>query len=64
MLINGKMVEAESGKTFPVMNPAAGQQFATSTFGGLKEVDLAVAAVRKTFPVWSQKPLISIGAFT
>jgi acyl-CoA reductase-like NAD-dependent aldehyde dehydrogenase len=58
MLINGNMVEAESGKTFPVMNPATGQQFATLAFGGLKEVDLAVAAARKAFPVWSQKPMM------
>jgi acyl-CoA reductase-like NAD-dependent aldehyde dehydrogenase len=58
MLINGKLVEAESGKTFPVINPATGKEFATIALGGKKEVDLAVAAAKKAFPAWSKKPMM------
>jgi acyl-CoA reductase-like NAD-dependent aldehyde dehydrogenase len=57
MLINGELVEAESGKTFPVMNPATGQQFATIALGGQKEVDKAVAAAKRAFPIWSKMPV-------
>jgi acyl-CoA reductase-like NAD-dependent aldehyde dehydrogenase len=59
MLINGKLVEAASGKSFPVINPATGQQFATIALGGPKEVDQAVAAAKKAFPAWSQKPMMA-----
>jgi acyl-CoA reductase-like NAD-dependent aldehyde dehydrogenase len=57
MFINGELVEAESGKTFPVINPATGEQFATIALGGQKEVDKAVAAAKKAFPIWSKMPV-------
>ncbi len=56
MLIGGELVEAESGKTFPVMNPANGAQFATIALGDHKDVEKAVAAAKKAFPGWSQVP--------
>jgi acyl-CoA reductase-like NAD-dependent aldehyde dehydrogenase len=59
MLINGKLVEAASGKTYPVINPATGKEFATIALGGPKEVDQAVAAAKKAFPAWSQKPMMA-----
>jgi len=55
MLINGELVEAESGKTIPVINPATGGQFATIPMGGEKDIDKAVAAAKKAFPAWSHK---------
>jgi acyl-CoA reductase-like NAD-dependent aldehyde dehydrogenase len=56
MWINGKWMDAESGKTFTVVNPANGIEFATVPLGGKPEVDKAVAAARLAFPVWSRKP--------
>ncbi|MDD5702526.1 MAG: aldehyde dehydrogenase family protein [Dehalococcoidales bacterium] len=55
MWINGQPVDAESGKTFTVVNPANGEEFAMVPLGGKAEVDKAVDAARKAFPVWSGK---------
>ena len=55
MWINGKWVEAESGKTYPVFNPATEAEIAQIPLGGKAEVDNAVEAARKAFPVWSKK---------
>jgi acyl-CoA reductase-like NAD-dependent aldehyde dehydrogenase len=55
MWINGKWVEAESGKTYPVFNPATEEEIAQIPSGGKAEVDNAVEAARKAFPVWSKK---------
>jgi len=48
-------VDAESGKTYPVFNPATGEEIAQVPLGGLADVDKAVAAARKAFPIWSKK---------
>ena len=55
MWIGGKWVDSESGKTFGVVNPANGETFASVALGGKPEVDKAVDAARKAFPVWSKK---------
>jgi acyl-CoA reductase-like NAD-dependent aldehyde dehydrogenase len=57
MLINGKLVDAASGKTYTVVNPVTEEEIAQVPLGGKEEVDKAVAAARKAFPIWSQKPL-------
>jgi phenylacetaldehyde dehydrogenase len=49
MLIDGKMVPAVSGKTFPVYNPATGGVIANAPEGDKADVDLAVAAARRAF---------------
>jgi phenylacetaldehyde dehydrogenase len=49
MLINNQWVEAVSGKTFPVYNPATGEEIARVAEGGATDVDLAVKAARKAF---------------
>src|ERR1700677_629941 len=49
MLIDGKMVSAASGKTFPVYNPATGTLIANVPEGDKADVDLAVAAARRAF---------------
>ncbi|HVN97444.1 MAG TPA: aldehyde dehydrogenase family protein [Syntrophorhabdaceae bacterium] len=54
MWIGGKWVEAKSGKTFPVVNPANGEEFARVALAGDDEVDRAVEAARKAFPIWSR----------
>ena len=49
MLIDGKWVEARSGKTFAVYNPSTGQVIAQVTEGDREDVELAVKAARKAF---------------
>ena len=49
MLIDGKMVGAASGKTFPVYNPATGTLIANVPEADKADVDLAVAAARRAF---------------
>jgi acyl-CoA reductase-like NAD-dependent aldehyde dehydrogenase len=52
MWIGGQFVTAESGKTFPVVNPATGETIAELPLGGKAEVDKAVAAAQKALPAW------------
>lgn len=56
MWIGGRWVDAVSGKTISVVNPATEEKIAVIPSGGREDVDLAVAAARKAFPVWSKKP--------
>ena len=56
MWIGGNWVEAESGHKYPVFNPATGEEIAQLPLGDKNDVDKAVAAARKAFPVWSEKP--------
>lgn len=54
--INGKFVSAKSGKTMETTNPATGKKIASIAFCGKEDVDLAVAAARRSFEsgVWSK----------
>ncbi|MGD9393404.1 MAG: aldehyde dehydrogenase family protein [Dehalococcoidia bacterium] len=56
MWIGGKWVNAESGKTYTAVNPATGEEIARIPLGGKADVDKAVAAAQKAFPLWSKKP--------
>jgi phenylacetaldehyde dehydrogenase len=49
MLINGKWVEAASGKTFPTYNPATGDVLAKVAEGDKEDINRAVAAARAAF---------------
>jgi aldehyde dehydrogenase (NAD+) len=49
MLIDGKSVPAQSGRTFETINPTTGKVFAVVAEGGIEDVDLAVAAARRAF---------------
>jgi phenylacetaldehyde dehydrogenase len=49
MLIGGQWVEAASGKTFPVYNPATGEEIAQVAEGDKEDIDRAVQAARKAF---------------
>lgn len=49
MLINGKWVEAASGKTFPSYNPATGEILARVAEGDREDINRAVAAARAAF---------------
>jgi phenylacetaldehyde dehydrogenase len=46
MLINGKWVNAASGKTFPTYNPATGEVLAQVAEGDRTDIDAAVKAAR------------------
>ncbi len=56
MWIDGKWVEAASGKTYTVVNPATEEEIARVPLGGKRDADIAVEAARKAFPAWSKKP--------
>lgn len=49
MLINGKWVDAASGKTFPTYNPATGEVLAQVAEGDKEDINRAVAAARAAF---------------
>jgi phenylacetaldehyde dehydrogenase len=49
MLIDGRFVEAASGRTFPSFDPATGEVLAQVPDGGAEDVDRAVRAARRAF---------------
>src|ERR1700750_2556592 len=49
MLIDGKWVDAASGKKFETVNPATGEVIATVAEGDAEDIDRAVAAARRAF---------------
>jgi len=49
MFIDNKWVEAASGKTFPVYNPATGEVMAKVAEGDREDINRAVKAARKAF---------------
>ena len=49
LLINGKWVNAASGKTFPTYNPATGEILSNVAEGDKADVDIAVKAAREAF---------------
>ena len=57
MLINGKWVDAASGKTFPTYNPATGEVLANVAEGDREDINRAVAAARAAFDSgpWTKK---------
>src|SRR5438552_3566986 len=58
MLIDGKWVEAASGKTFETPNPATGQVLARIAEGDAEDIDRAVRAARRVFDQgdWGRTP--------
>ena len=56
ILINGKWVDAASGKTFPTYNPATGEVLANIAEGDREDIDRAVKAARAAFETgpWSR----------
>ena len=55
MLIDGKWVEAASGKTFESINPSTGEVLANVAEADRKDIDRAVAAARRAFNgAWSK----------
>ena len=58
LFINGKWVEAASGKTFPTYNPATGDVLANVAEADAEDVNRAVKAARAAFETgpWSKMP--------
>jgi aldehyde dehydrogenase (NAD+) len=55
LLIDGKWLEAASGKTFETLNPATGAVLAHVAEGDAEDIDRAVAAARRAFDgPWSK----------
>ncbi len=55
MWINGKWVEAESGKIYKVVNPATEEEIGLVPLGDKTDVAKAVEAARKAQPIWAKK---------
>jgi acyl-CoA reductase-like NAD-dependent aldehyde dehydrogenase len=53
--INGKWVNAKSGKIFTTNNPATGEAIAEIPLCEKEDVDMAVEAAGKALPTWSRK---------
>ena len=49
LLIDGKWVEAASGKTFDTLNPSTGAALASVAEGDAEDINRAVAAARRAF---------------
>ena len=49
MLIDGKLVAASDGGTFPIVNPATGQEIGVAPDATAADVDAAIAAARRAF---------------
>ncbi|MCA1908239.1 MAG: aldehyde dehydrogenase family protein [Magnetospirillum sp.] len=54
--VAGEFRPAASGKTFPVVNPATGQEVAQAPFSEAADVDLAVQAAKKAQKEWAKVP--------
>src|SRR3970040_2271002 len=54
--IDGKWVDADSGDTFPVTNPATGEVIAEVPRMGAAETRRAIAAAERALPEWKHRP--------
>ena len=54
MYVNGQWVDAKSGKTFTVQNPATGEAVATVADGGAEDARLAITRATEAFKSWSR----------
>ena len=56
LLINGQWVDAISGKTLNVVNPATGNTIGKVAHAGIADLDLALAAAQRGFEAWRKVP--------
>lgn len=61
-LTDGELVPARSGKTFPVFNPATGEEIAKSPYSVADDVDVAVRAAQRAQGMWASTPARQRGA--
>ena len=55
--IGGDEVQSTSGRTFPTLNPATGEQIGAAAFGEPGDVDRAVEAAWQAFAYWRDAPV-------
>ena len=55
MFVDGEFVDALSGETMDVLNPATGEVIAEVPKAGVEDVDRAVAAAEKAWETWRDK---------
>ena len=56
MLIGGRSVAAQGGRTFDRIDPFTGEVASRAAAGSLEDADAAVAAAKAAFPEWSALP--------
>jgi delta 1-pyrroline-5-carboxylate dehydrogenase len=56
LLIANEWVDAKSGKTLDVRNPATGQVIGQVAHAGIADLDRALAAAQKGFEAWRDVP--------
>ncbi len=54
--VDGEWVDADSGRTFPVTNPATGETIADVPRMGADETRRALAAAERALPEWKSRP--------
>jgi succinate-semialdehyde dehydrogenase / glutarate-semialdehyde dehydrogenase len=54
--IDGKWIDADSGETLPVLNPATGKVVAEAAKCGTEETRRAIEAAEAALPTWRAKP--------
>jgi malonate-semialdehyde dehydrogenase (acetylating)/methylmalonate-semialdehyde dehydrogenase len=55
--VGGRWVASRASATFPVMNPAVGEQIASAPLSTAQDVDDAVRAAEAALPAWSARPI-------
>jgi betaine-aldehyde dehydrogenase len=53
-IINGEAVDAASGETYDIVNPATGEKYATAPASGPEDVDRAMKAAATAFESWGE----------
>ena len=61
LFINGQFVNAESGETLATLNPHDNSTITDVAMAGKADIDKAVAAAEKAFPVWSRMSAMDRG---
>ncbi|MBO8141286.1 MAG: NAD-dependent succinate-semialdehyde dehydrogenase [Firmicutes bacterium] len=61
LFIGGEWVPASTGRTFPVTDPATGEQLAEVADGGAEDARRAVEAAHEAFSAWSRTPALVRG---
>ena len=53
-IIDGKVVDAASGETYQIVNPATGEEYARAAASGAEDVDRAMQAAWGAFEAWGE----------
>ncbi|WP_241011855.1 aldehyde dehydrogenase family protein, partial [Burkholderia sp. Ac-20392] len=61
LLINGEWVDAASGKTIDVVNPATGKPIGKVAHAGIADPDRALAAAQPGFEAWRRSEARRVG---